>query len=180
MSLQLTCLNQLTSPIPDFGNCVNAGPNALFFIQTNKWLLNNLLHLINTLDSTPGQVHDLPIPDNQLASPSEIHRLGVTSIKAWCRCTSTLRSSVNFLCCVPVCTIFLTDEATGSISSLPRRASGQIVYMIVSKTKEARTLIAPVDSPIVKQGGKDIFTCMLVFRGKVIIDTEPITKSGSN
>ncbi|KAM0229955.1 hypothetical protein ACHAP5_011499 [Fusarium lateritium] len=55
MSPELTCLSQLARPIADFGNCVNAGPNAVFFIQTDKSLSNDLLHLIGTLDSTPEQ-----------------------------------------------------------------------------------------------------------------------------
>jgi hypothetical protein len=174
MNPELTCMNQLATPILDFGNCVNAGPNALFFIQREKSLVNNLIHLINTLGSTSGRIHDLAKPDDQLASPLEIHRLGVTGIKGWCRCNVTLRSSMSFLCCVPVCTIFLKDEAIESISSLPRRASGHVVYMIVSRSKEDPAWSAPMDSPIMKQGEKDMFTCMLVFRGRVIIDTPPV------
>lgn len=175
MNPELTCMNQLATPILDFGNCVNAGPNALFFIQTEKSLVNDLIHLINTLDSTAGQIPDLAKPDDQLASHLEIHRLGVTGIKGWCRCNVTLRSSMSFLCCVPVCTIFLRDEAIESIASLPRRASGHVVYMIVSRSKEDPAWSAPMDSPIVKKGEKDIFTCMLVFRGKVIIDIQPVS-----
>ncbi|KAI6774885.1 hypothetical protein HG530_001643 [Fusarium avenaceum] len=43
MNPELTCMNQLATPILDFGNCVNAGPNALFFIQTEKSMIADFI-----------------------------------------------------------------------------------------------------------------------------------------
>jgi hypothetical protein len=176
-SPKLLCQNRLTSPIADFGNCVDVGLNALFFMRTDKSLVNNLLNLIETLNSSQGPTHNLSIPDEQLASPVEVHRLGASGVKSWCRCTSSLRVSARYLCCVPVCTIFLRAEAVASIPMLPRRASGQIIYIIISKSSGVYAQTVSIDAPVVKQGHKDIFSCMLTFQGKAIMDVMGASES---
>ncbi|KAM0490303.1 hypothetical protein ACHAP8_011685 [Fusarium lateritium] len=169
MSPKLSCQHRLTSDIPDFGNCVDVSLNSLFFMRTEKALVNDLLHLIETLGPNHGQ--GLLIPDDQLASPIEIMQLSARSLKSWCRCTSMYRSLPSYLCCVPVCTIFLRGEAIANIANLPLRASGQIVYIIIPNGKGLPAQVVPMDAPLVKQGDKDIITCMIAFRGKVILDT---------
>ncbi|RGP67961.1 hypothetical protein FSPOR_5622 [Fusarium sporotrichioides] len=174
MSPKLSCQHRLTSDIPDFGNCVDVGLNSLFFMRTDKALVNDLLHLVETLGPNHGQ--GLSVPDDQLASSMEILQRGAGGLKSWCRCTSEYRTDDNYLCCVPVCTIFLRGEAIANIASLPLRALGQIVYIIVPNGKGLPAQAVPMDAPLVKQGDKDIITCMIAFQGKVILDTGAIYK----